>query len=262
MDLGAPISGAAPTPAQTTHTTATTAEIDTHHAVPVQPHVPIQPAHVPTAPVEQPAPPAATPVSTTMDPTVPSSESAPTALPTNPATHPADQQKAINNAHPETIHREVEKTKAAEREIKGEKALGTIVRGVEDDRLYAMLRRFDQQITHVLHPATKLPSTEPDLRVSTLPNLPSHSDVLKTNVERVVAAVGPSSVRGAREIGRMMSWAPEERWRTGGFCVAYYICWIFGYTAAGVLSFLVAICCFPDCRRFFFPPVSSIWRDD
>jgi hypothetical protein len=49
----------------------------------------------------------------------------------------------MKNEHPEVIKREVEKTKAAEREVKGEKPLGTVVRGVEDDRLYAMLRMFD-----------------------------------------------------------------------------------------------------------------------
>jgi hypothetical protein len=49
----------------------------------------------------------------------------------------------MKNEHPAVIKREVEKTKAAEREVKGEKPLGTVVRGVEDDRLYAMLRMFD-----------------------------------------------------------------------------------------------------------------------
>ena len=78
-----------------------------------------------------------------IDPNIPSSESAPTALPTNPNTHPTDQKRALENEKPEVVSREVEKTKAAERELKGEEALGTVVRGIEDDRLYAMLRRFD-----------------------------------------------------------------------------------------------------------------------
>jgi hypothetical protein len=78
-----------------------------------------------------------------IDPNIPSSESAPTALPTNANTHPDEQKEAIKHEHPEVIKREVEKTKAAEREIKGEPALGTIVRGIEDDRLNAMLRMFD-----------------------------------------------------------------------------------------------------------------------
>lgn len=83
----------------------------------------------------------------TIDPNVPSSASAPTALPTNATTHPAEQREAIKKEHPAVIGREVEKTKAAEREVKGEPAGGTVVKGIEDDRLYAMLRRFDQVST-------------------------------------------------------------------------------------------------------------------
>jgi hypothetical protein len=78
-----------------------------------------------------------------IDPNIPSSESAPTALPTNANTHPAEQKEALKHEDPVVVRREVEKTKAAEREVKGEAPLGTIVRGIEDDRLNAMLRMFD-----------------------------------------------------------------------------------------------------------------------
>ncbi|KAL7421556.1 hypothetical protein Q5752_003325 [Cryptotrichosporon argae] len=197
---------------------------------------------------------AAAPTST-IDPDKPSAESAPTALPTNPTTHPAEQAEAVKDEHPAVVGREIEKTKAAERELKGEPPKGTVVHGIEDDRLWAMLRRFDVQISHVLHPATNLPPTEPDLRPSTLPNLPSHSDTLKSNMERVFAAVGPASLLGARELGRMTSWAPEERSRTAAFCISYFVCWLFGYTLVGCFTFFVALACFPKCRRWFFPPV-------
>ena len=40
------------------------------------------------------------------------------------------------------------------------------------------------------------------------------------------------------------------------FCISYFTCWIFGYALLGVMSFGVAIVCFPSCRRWFFPPVS------
>jgi hypothetical protein len=65
-------------------------------------------------------------------------------LPTNPNTHPKEQQEAIKDEHPAVVDREKEKTKAAEREIKGERPEGTVVKGIEDDRLYSMLRRFDE----------------------------------------------------------------------------------------------------------------------
>nr|ODN82538.1 hypothetical protein L203_05347 [Cryptococcus depauperatus CBS 7841] len=194
----------------------------------------------------------------TIDPNKPSWESAPTALPTNPTTHPAEQKEAVKNEHPAVVRREVEKTKAEERDLKGENPLGTVVHGLEDDRLWAMLRRFDvaSQITHVLHPAKGLPPREPDLRPTTLPNLPSHADVLRSNMERCIAAVGPSSLRGARELQRLMSWAPEERLRTGSYCVAYFIAWFFGYAVAAMCFFFATLVCFPSTRRWLFPPVA------
>ncbi|KAI9639865.1 uncharacterized protein MKK02DRAFT_18941 [Dioszegia hungarica] len=195
------------------------------------------------------------PATSTIDPNVPSSMSAPTALPTGPDTNPSEQKEAMKKTGPKAAAREVEKTKGAEREIKGEPVGGTIVKGVEDDRLYAMLRRFDVDITHVLHPASKLPSTEPDLRISLLPNLPSHSEVIKSNLERLIAAVGPSSVRGAREMGRLMSWSPEERARTASYALSYFICWAFGYAVVGVFVFGAVVMCFPMTRRMLFPPI-------
>ena len=66
-----------------------------------------------------------------------------TALPTNPATHPKEAKAVARDTHPSVVAREVEKTKAERMEIKGEKQQGTVVAGLEDDRLWAMLRRFD-----------------------------------------------------------------------------------------------------------------------
>lgn len=107
----------------------------------------------------------------------------------------------------------------------------------------------------MLHPATGLPPAEPDLRQSTLPNLPSHSETLKRNLERAIAAIGPSSVRGMREAQRLMSWSPQERHRTAMYCIAYFTAWTFGYAIVSVMLFAAAMVCFPGCRRWLFPPV-------
>lgn len=97
---------------------------------------------IPTAPLDNPEAQTQAPTAS-IDPNKPSVESAPTALPTNPATHPEEQKEAVEEEHPQVIKREVEKTKAEERDLKGEKPQGTVVAGIEDDRLWAMLRRFD-----------------------------------------------------------------------------------------------------------------------
>jgi hypothetical protein len=160
MDLAPPINGAvatqdgivadqpvaattvvnAPSPLPPRRATSSTAATTSQPAATVD-HPSTAPAvEGPTA--EQVHPSAQAPTAS-MDPNKPSSESAPTALPTNPATHPAEQKRAAEKEHPKVIKREVEKTKAAEREIKGESPLGTVVTGLEDDRLWTMLRRFD-----------------------------------------------------------------------------------------------------------------------
>jgi hypothetical protein len=94
-------------------------------------------------PLTHPAHPSNQPATSTIDPNIPSNQSAPTALPTNASTSPHEQRMAMRNEHPAVINREIEKTKAEERDLKGEKPKGTVVSGIEDDRLWAMLRRFD-----------------------------------------------------------------------------------------------------------------------
>lgn len=137
---------------------ATGGASETNHVV--RNHPPVYAAASASAPVAtepyQPVHPKAQPATAQMDPEVPSSESAPTALPTNPSTHPEEQKQAIKDEHPATVAREVEKTKGEERELKGEAPEGTIVAGLEDDRIYTMLRRFDTVSLAVLYERTEL----------------------------------------------------------------------------------------------------------
>lgn len=145
-----PVPPISPTGVAEGQTTAASApQVDVLSKPPVHPsRQPSVPRVLPAAPAGQsyatpPVHPSRQAPTATMDPNVPSSESAPTALPTNPTTHPEEQKRAVQNEHPAVVSREVEKTKAEARELKGEKPKGTVVSGLEDDRLWAMLRRFD-----------------------------------------------------------------------------------------------------------------------
>lgn len=163
-----------------------------------------------------------------------------TTLPVGHGVHPVRQAEALDSAPDHLVDANVQKQKGAERELQGKPEQGTIVPGIEDDKLWYMRRRFDtvsslararreesadllpnlhQQIVHVLTPPTKLPPGEPDLRPSTLPNIPFNSDLLKSNLERVYATAGVWAIYSAREAMRLMSWAPDDRKRTGLFCV-------------------------------------------
>lgn len=65
------------------------------------------------------------------------------ALPTAPAVDPKQQAEQLRAEPRHVVHREVEKAKAGRRDILGAEPGGTLVEGIEDDRLFAMLRRFD-----------------------------------------------------------------------------------------------------------------------
>lgn len=176
-----------------------------------------------------------------------------TTLRSDPATDHVQQAELLKQTDRKTISAEIEKAKAEDREIHGHEPGGTLVTGMEDDQLWALLRRFDQQINHVLQPARSTPPNQPDLRMTNLPDVPFRSDTLKSNFERVIAAIGPPSTRGIREFMRITDWE-KETYRTGAYCVAYFTAWAFQWTTFAVLTFFAVLVCFPGTRRYLFPP--------
>lgn len=68
------------------------------------------------------------------------------ALPTAPNVHPEVQEREIEEVgkrDPGLVAAQVEKTRADRRQLKGKEEGGTVVQGIEDDKLWALLRRFD-----------------------------------------------------------------------------------------------------------------------
>jgi hypothetical protein len=104
----------------------------------------------------------------------------------------------------------------------------------------------------VLHPTTDTPANQPDLRHTSLPNVPYRSDTLKSNLERLIAGVSKPCSRGVREVRRMADWK-NEFYRTAAFCGAYFVSWILGYTLVACALFWIVLICFPRMRRFLFP---------
>ncbi|BGP23695.1 hypothetical protein Rt10032_c05g2579 [Rhodotorula toruloides] len=176
-------------------------------------------------------------------------------LPLGSDVHPVHQAAALAEAPDHLVNAQVEKHKADRREVFGEEPEGTIVPGLEDDKLWAMIRRFDVQISHTLTPPTKLPPGEPDLRPSSLPAVPFNSDTLKSNLMRVYATLGIRAIYGAREVMRLMSWAPENRRRTTVWCVAYFVCAALRMVLPAFFVLLATLIAYPPSRKYLFPPV-------
>ncbi|BGP38891.1 hypothetical protein JCM10449v2_002829 [Rhodotorula kratochvilovae] len=176
-------------------------------------------------------------------------------LPLGADVHPVHQAAALDDAPDHLVNAQVEKHKADKRALYGQEPQGTIVPGLEDDKLWAMIRRFDVQISHTLTPPTKLPRGEPDLRPSTLPAVPFNPDTLKSNLMRCYATLGVWGIYGARELMRLMSWAPEDRRRTAVWCTCYFVLAALRMVLPGVFLLLATLIAYPPSRLILFPPV-------
>ncbi|KAJ9095999.1 hypothetical protein QFC21_005362 [Naganishia friedmannii] len=209
------------------------------------------------------------------------------ALPTAPTVHPeaqAAELDAVGERDPGLVAAQVEKSKGDRRELKGLEPKGTVVQGIEDDKLWALMRRFDvvrpfrsphrrvhaswteldppppstvQQVNHtlILTSQKHLPPYEPDLRRSVLPHVPFNSDILKANMERLYAGAGVGLIRATNEIIRLRSWRPEERRRTAYFCGTYFFAWCLGLAIPTLILFLITLTVLPESRAWFFPTI-------
>ena len=96
-------------------------------------------------------------------------------LPLGSDVHPVSQAAALEDAPDHLVNAQIEKQKADKRELEGKEPQGTIVPGFEDDRLWAMIRRFDV-VSFTLTPSYTL-------HRSSL--LPLHSKSLMYSVHRL-----------------------------------------------------------------------------
>ncbi|KAM0788664.1 hypothetical protein ACM66B_002763 [Microbotryomycetes sp. NB124-2] len=178
-------------------------------------------------------------------------------LPVGQDVHPQHQAQAVKTAPSDMIETQVDKLEADERERLDlpEGSSRSYVPGMDNDKLWTLRRRFDTQVLHVLSPPTKLPPGQPDLRPTTLPDVPFNSDLLRCNLERCYATLGVWTIYFAREMGRLMSWSPRDRHRTACFCAAYFTAWFFSMVLPLIAGFCIVLIMVRPSRKFFFPPV-------
>ncbi|SCV70551.1 BQ2448_3313 [Microbotryum intermedium] len=198
-------------------------------------------------PSSSPAPGSSAPVA------APSSQGDVKPLPVGNSVHPATQEAHVSSAPEPLVQAQADKVEQADRVAAGKHEKGRFVPGISDDRLWALRRRFDNQVLHVLSPPTKLPPGEPDLRPTTLPSVPFNSDLLRSNGERVYATAVVWSIYFAREMGRLMSWDRENRFRTSIWCIGYFLaCW-FDLVIPVFMLLLILLVAFTPSRAILFP---------
>lgn len=110
-------------------------------------------------------------------------------------------------------------------------------------------------MTHVLSPPSALKPGQPDLRRSRKPTVPYNSDLIRSNLERCYATAGIGGIRFGRELGRLVSWHPNERVRAGAFAATYFVAWVFHLTTPLLIALVAVLILSRRSRTILFPVV-------
>ncbi|KAL4252469.1 Protein of unknown function DUF3292 [Abortiporus biennis] len=124
-----------------------------------------------------------------------------------------------------------------------------LLKGLSNDDLYTLLRRFNKQICHV-KAIEQSPNVEFDLERS--PDEEFSPDKLRASLERLYMTVIVGLAAFGKHIARLRSW--NEPRRTAAFCAAYFIAWIFNLLFPVTLSILILLIIDKPTRRVLFPP--------
>jgi hypothetical protein len=88
-----------------------------------------------------------------------------------------------------------------------------------------------------------------------LPTVPYNSDLIRANLERCYATAGVGGIRFTRELGRLISWHPNERVRAGIFATTYFVAWVFHMTTPLLIGVLMLLILSRRSRGVLFPVV-------
>ncbi|KAI0696851.1 hypothetical protein C8T65DRAFT_583134 [Cerioporus squamosus] len=125
----------------------------------------------------------------------------------------------------------------------------SLIKGMTNDDLFQLIRRFNKQIQHV----REIPPPPPgflDLEISDDEEF--SPDKLRANLERLYMTVIVGMAAFGKHIARLRSW--NEPRRTARFCAAYFIAWYLSLLPALLISTLLVVMFHPPARRALFPP--------
>ncbi|KAI0937422.1 hypothetical protein AcV5_005335 [Taiwanofungus camphoratus] len=125
----------------------------------------------------------------------------------------------------------------------------TLVHGLSNDDLFALIRRFNKQIYHV-KAIPPPPQGQLDLDISKDEEF--SPDKLRAHLERLYMTVLVDIAAFAKHIARVRSW--NEPRRTAWFCIAYYVAWLSNLLGALLSTTFLVLILHPPSRHFLFPP--------
>lgn len=124
-----------------------------------------------------------------------------------------------------------------------------LVGGMDNEELWLLVRRFNNQIYHTK--ATPYPPPGGlDLNIAEEEEF--SPDKMRANAERFYMTIGVGLLAFVKHIARLRSW--RETRRTAYFAAAYFVAWLFDLLAPLFFGVLIALIAIPKSREYLFPP--------
>ena len=124
-----------------------------------------------------------------------------------------------------------------------------IVRGLPNDTLWMLLRRFNGQVQHV-KAVESVPHGRIDLEASREEEFSPSK--LRTQAERFYYTIVVSLFRFANHIGLLRSWKHKKR--SAIWCTTYFTLWALNIIWPALAALTILIIVHPPTRRVLFPP--------
>ncbi|CAG8892135.1 unnamed protein product [Penicillium egyptiacum] len=124
----------------------------------------------------------------------------------------------------------------------------TLAKGLSNEDLWMLIRRFDKQIYHVkaVHDTTSL-----NLDLNRTENEQFPPEKLRMTLERFYTSVVVGVTEFFRHITHLRSW--KEPVRTTIFCAGYLVAWGVDLLVPTILGLVVALIMVPPARQLLFP---------
>ncbi|KAL9584994.1 MAG: hypothetical protein Q9203_004440 [Teloschistes exilis] len=170
---------------------------------------------------------------------------------TTDSDHPTDSHALANADHDEKGAAQVNEHDKVKNLGWNEhpKEIPGLVGGLDNDDLWALVRRFNKQMYHVK--ATKEPLLAGlDLNIADEDEF--SPDKLRANVERLYMTVIIGLMGFGKHIARLRSW--REPRRTGAFAAVYAAAWLLNLLVPTFLTTFIVLIVYPPARPILFPP--------
>lgn len=127
--------------------------------------------------------------------------------------------------------------------------LPPIVQGIENEELWALLRRFNKQAFEV-RTVKQPPLANLDMNIADDDEF--SPDKLRAHLERCYVSVVVPICAAWNHVARLRSW--NERDRTLSFLAAYLCAWILDLLVPTTVLFVIVLILAPTARKVAFPP--------